>query len=368
MKLKKNNKGITLIALVITIIVLLILAGISIATLTGENGVITKANSAKTETIHATVREEIVLKESTYELEKATDGYKGSFIEYLEKEKILQDNGDGTYKIDITKLIGEKQVLGNGTGSRDVYKLEKISETENYVVNYYDKNEDKTKIIDLGNSDTGKSEEDDKEPEQMEPTEIYAKVYSDGTTIFSSYDYVDNSHGEVVKSFSTEELCKIYTSVPPDWLELTGTGASGSTQFKNVIIQDKIAPTSTAYWFKESVSVSGVDKLITNNVTDMSEMFSGDDIEKLDLSNFDTSSVTSMRGMFSGRSVSSGVGSGKLKELNLTSFNTSKVTDMSSMFWGCGSLVTLDLSSFDVSETTRLNNIFYGCTSIKNII
>ena len=319
MKLKKNNKGITLIALVITIIVLLILAGISIATLTGENGVITKANSAKTETIHATVREEIVLKESTYELEKATDGYKGSFIEYLEKEKILQDNGDGTYKIDITKLIGEKQVLGNGTGSRDVYKLEKISETENYVVNYYDKNEDKTKIIDLGNSDTGKSEEDDKEPEQMEPTEIYAKVYSDGTTIFSSYDYVDNSHGEVVKSFSTEELCKIYTSVPPDWLELTGTGASGSTQFKNVIIQDKIAPTSTAYWFKESVSVSGVDKLITNNVTDMSEMFSGDDIEKLDLSNFDTSSVTSMRGMFSGRSVSSGVGSGKLKELNLTS-------------------------------------------------
>jgi len=37
---KKNNKGITLIALVITIIVLLILAAISVATLTGENGIL----------------------------------------------------------------------------------------------------------------------------------------------------------------------------------------------------------------------------------------------------------------------------------------------------------------------------------------
>lgn len=45
----KRNKGITLIALVITIIVLLILAGISIATLTGENGLLSKATIAKEE-------------------------------------------------------------------------------------------------------------------------------------------------------------------------------------------------------------------------------------------------------------------------------------------------------------------------------
>ena len=45
-----RNKGITLIALVITIIVLLILAAVSIATLTGENGILTRANESKTET------------------------------------------------------------------------------------------------------------------------------------------------------------------------------------------------------------------------------------------------------------------------------------------------------------------------------
>ena len=46
----KNMKGITLIALVITIIVLLILAGVSIAMLTGENGIITQAQKAKENT------------------------------------------------------------------------------------------------------------------------------------------------------------------------------------------------------------------------------------------------------------------------------------------------------------------------------
>ena len=50
MKKTQKNNGITLIALVITIIVLLILAAISIATLTGKNGILTKANLAKTRT------------------------------------------------------------------------------------------------------------------------------------------------------------------------------------------------------------------------------------------------------------------------------------------------------------------------------
>ena len=54
---RKGEKGITLIALIITIIVLLILAGISIATLTGENGILTKANQAKEETEKASKKE-----------------------------------------------------------------------------------------------------------------------------------------------------------------------------------------------------------------------------------------------------------------------------------------------------------------------
>ena len=50
MKKTRENKGITLIALVITIIVLLILAGVAIAMLSGENGILKKAAEAKTKT------------------------------------------------------------------------------------------------------------------------------------------------------------------------------------------------------------------------------------------------------------------------------------------------------------------------------
>ena len=59
--LKKQAKGITLIALVITIIVLLILAAVSIATLTGQNGILTQANNAKTNTEIADEKEAIGL-------------------------------------------------------------------------------------------------------------------------------------------------------------------------------------------------------------------------------------------------------------------------------------------------------------------
>lgn len=45
-----KDKGITLITLVITIIVLLILAGVSFVILTGENGILTQAQRAKNET------------------------------------------------------------------------------------------------------------------------------------------------------------------------------------------------------------------------------------------------------------------------------------------------------------------------------
>ena len=46
-KFKMSMKGITLIALVVTIVVLLILAGVSISMLTGENGIIIQAQNAK---------------------------------------------------------------------------------------------------------------------------------------------------------------------------------------------------------------------------------------------------------------------------------------------------------------------------------
>ncbi len=72
-----RNKGITLIALVITIIVLLILAGVSIATLTGENGILHQAQRAKEETKIATVEEQRQLAMSEAAMNLENTEYKG---------------------------------------------------------------------------------------------------------------------------------------------------------------------------------------------------------------------------------------------------------------------------------------------------
>ena len=65
----KNDKGITLVALVVTIIVLIILAGISINLVLGDNGIITIAKKAKENTELAKIQEETELNELYYQLE-----------------------------------------------------------------------------------------------------------------------------------------------------------------------------------------------------------------------------------------------------------------------------------------------------------
>ena len=78
----KCNKGITLIALVVTIIVLIILAGVSISLVLGDNGIITKAKEAKENTEIAKVEEETQLNETVEYLENidikpGESGYQG---------------------------------------------------------------------------------------------------------------------------------------------------------------------------------------------------------------------------------------------------------------------------------------------------
>ena len=70
----KDQKGITLIALVITIIVLLILAGVAIAMLSGDNGILKRASESSIETAMATAREQVALEANNaiIEYSKAT--------------------------------------------------------------------------------------------------------------------------------------------------------------------------------------------------------------------------------------------------------------------------------------------------------
>ena len=68
-----KNKGITLIALIITIIILLILAGIGIATLTGENGLFTRAQQAKEKTQESQERENETIENYIAQIDEISD-------------------------------------------------------------------------------------------------------------------------------------------------------------------------------------------------------------------------------------------------------------------------------------------------------
>ena len=149
-----KDRGITLIALVITIIVLLILAGVSIAMLTGQNGILTQANNAKIAQSHGAVKDCIALAYNEYQIEINTGSTaklasttkvtvrgeeknylanSNTFMDFLLTKGYITDKTSG--KINVEKLTGGKQALGNGTGETDIYKVEENNGT--YVVNYY---------------------------------------------------------------------------------------------------------------------------------------------------------------------------------------------------------------------------------------
>ena len=159
---KRKNEGITLIALVITIIVLLILAGVTIATLMGDNGILTKATEAKNDQADGTVKEAMALLWNEYQLEiksssnedvKESRKIASTEITKIQGEEanylaitatnfwdfLLTDkqviNADGI--VNVQKLTGQKLDRGNGTdGVTDVYRIERNEETNEYTLKY----------------------------------------------------------------------------------------------------------------------------------------------------------------------------------------------------------------------------------------
>ena len=120
---KDKRAGITLIALVITIIVLLILAGVSIALLTGDNGILTKANNASEQTKQSGAVEKVKLAvgESYDNLGKFDyEAFKTNVAKVEGFEKFDGDNVivDGT-TISVDKTSGKVTLVKSGESTGD---------------------------------------------------------------------------------------------------------------------------------------------------------------------------------------------------------------------------------------------------------
>ena len=177
----KKQKGITLIALVVTIIVLLILAGVSIAMLTGNNGILTQGKRAKEEQAHAAVKEGIMLLYNEYRTKQEVNSSKvqeetkvastelvkiaenegaegttenlGSFKDFIQSKNIINANGI----INVRNLLGQTLSLGNGTSkeSGDVYVFEEQKGI--YKISYYTSETVSTSIYQIANEKAGKT-------------------------------------------------------------------------------------------------------------------------------------------------------------------------------------------------------------------
>ena len=98
----------------------------------------------------------------------------------------------------------------------------------------------------------------------------------------------------------------------------------------------------------------------TSKVTDMRNLFNGcTSLESVDLSKFNTTKVTNFRTMFNNCE--------SLKELDISSFDASNAIELSRMFCGCKSLTSIDLNNFRPSKAELMGNVFNDCSSLKNV-
>ena len=135
-----------------------------------------------------------------------------------------------------------------------------------------------------------------------------------------------------------------------------------SLKYLNIENFDTSNVTNMSYMFnkcKKLKEIKGMDKFNTINLTTTYAMFQFcTEIEKIDLSGFDTSNVTNMSYMFNKCK--------KLKEIKgLNTFITNNVKDMARMFNECSELENLVLTSFETPNVTNFSSMFNKCNNLK---
>ena len=312
-----EERGITLVALVITIVILIILATITINFAFGEDGLISRAQQAKNLTEQATKDEQEALNSLMDEYDDIINGG-GSTPEEPEKVECT----------DIYVTLYEDGTLTFASTADN--KLDKPIKAEYGNIRGEDYTIENFEDILLG----GGNPEDIKVP-----------------WIFDILEMIDGT-GEYPNAIILDEIVPSSTS----WWFM------GMSEIKGIEKLNTSNVTKMQCMFNGCASLQELDlsNFNTRNVTDMSGMFDGcASLQELDVSNFDTSNVTDMAGMFYYCT--------SLQELDVSNFDTSNVTDMVVMFDGCASLQELDVSNFDTSNVTNMSVMFGDCTSLQEL-
>ena len=176
--------------------------------------------------------------------------------------------------------------------------------------------------------------------------------------------YFDEDKKEINRTYITnaDNVKKIYIKIDMELKSLKGLfykcEALKEVKFTKFNREDF---TDLCETFNECIYLDKLDvtKFKTSKVTKMNWMFTRcESLQELNILNFDTSNVTEMMCLFSGCK--------RLKELNFK-FNTKNVINMRNMFFECRSLKKIDISNFDTSSLKCFSEMFYNCISLDKL-
>lgn len=389
----KQNKAITLIALVVTIVVLLILAGVTLKLVLDNNGIIQKSKEARSETIVADEKSKVEMAYLSAALKKL-----GDTVTAEELQEELDSSVGAGKTVVTTNGNGTLNVLFNATGHNynvDEGTVEKV-EIDNTKMAMFDTGENVAKkmhslaiegeIINngesWGNLSINAIKRYKETPDLTKMTDANIVSWTDA---YTAYEQNPSAYKSMIPEGT--KLCPIYM-----WFEESGEEEIRSVYgHKNLTEEDgtlrRKVKTGTIYWWSESskvylnpdcsnmfcrlpylADISGLRELKTDNVTNMSSMFANVNNQSLTnvdaLSNWNTSNVTNMSYMFTTCSVLANID-------GLANWDTSKVTDMSWMFGNDdgGATEISDLTpieKWNVSKVTKMDAMFCRC-KIQNL-
>ena len=392
---QKKNNGITLIVLVITIIVLLILAGVSIVTLTGDNGILTKASEAREQAEVAGEKEAIGI------------AYNGVMANHLRSEVSYTD-----LQTELRKNGYNATVTDNGNGTLRVFfeDTQNAYKVENGVVSEYIVTEQKmnleTGTIQTINSETKEIISEEKvailktmkfstsateiyfmdSGEQSDPKQYLIDTYGIDETNIENIAYNDNclpvymgNNGTIYYVASQGNTYLNSEEEGGGYCLFGRTGAPMIPALQSLIKLDltnlnTTYATNMAYMFAkaghkayttgEYLKITYGSNFDTSNVLTMESMYAYVGIKNIILpDSFNTIKVTNMSYMFRGYTSRS-----MLETIDVgENFDTSNVTNMSNMFLYCGmdTLISIDLGEkFDTSQVTNMNSMFFGCSYV----
>ena len=371
-----KTHGITLVSLVITIIVLIILAGISLVGIMGENGITSKSQKAKRETVLAQARDKITVATRSASVIGQGEIYYADLKSELDKQfgengYQLSDEGDEVWTITVntsegivTEDVSEKATSGAFAAICDEGVLV-MANTEkdinSYLTNHRLSLVDGTEIIDFSNERYyyNPSSGDCYLPEwtagySIDRVEILNEITPKSCVgMFEGLYYLESINTNMINTKRADSMAYMFS----------GCGSLREldlSSFNTKNVKDMSFMFYDCYGLRQ-LDVSSFD---TSKVTNMSDMFTNCcNLVSLDLSSFDTINVTDMSGMFCGTDDYYM----DLTFLDISNFNTSNVTNMSHMFSQCVNLVNLDLSSFDTSNVTNMSGMFGYCYSLKEL-